>query len=220
MFTLFKNIRKALLTRFKKIHYSQFGEDIILKHLLGKQSKGFYVDVGCYHPKKFSNTYFLYKKGWHGINIDMEQHKIDLFKIARKKDINIHAAISDQSEKYYIQSNKSHDLFAALSKDNTNNTPIHTQTLTDILNSTRYKNQQIDLLTVDAEGHDFKVLKSLDFATYQPKIVIVESHLTDMREILKSEMHQFMIDKGYCMRSWVLYSVVYQNTGQFRRPAT
>ena len=34
---------------------------------------GFYVDVGCFHPKKHSNTYLLYKRGWSGINIDVEK---------------------------------------------------------------------------------------------------------------------------------------------------
>lgn len=210
MFKQLKIFRKAFLTRFRKTHYSQFGEDIVLKNMLGRQKNGFYVDVGCFHPKKFSNTYYLYKQGWRGINIDMEQHKMDLFQVARRKDINILAAVSDQNEEFYIQSKKSHDTFASLSKEKKSKTSIRTQTLTDILNATPYKNHRIDLLTIDVEGHDIKVLRSLDFAVYQPKIVIVESHLTDMMEIIESELHQFMISKGYRLRSWVLFSLVYR----------
>ena len=66
-----KIIKKIFLIRqlyFKKINkdfYSQFGEDKILKELiLDNFNNGFYVDVGCFHPKKHSNTYLLYKKGW------------------------------------------------------------------------------------------------------------------------------------------------------------
>ena len=52
-----KLFNKAFLTNFIKFHYSQFGEDIILREILKKEiTNGFYVDVGCYHPKKFSNT--------------------------------------------------------------------------------------------------------------------------------------------------------------------
>jgi hypothetical protein len=31
---------------------------------------GFFVDVGCFHPLFYSNTWKLYKKGWRGVNID------------------------------------------------------------------------------------------------------------------------------------------------------
>ena len=50
--------------------YSQEGEDIFLRKIFNKK-KGFYVDVGCYHPLDGSNTYLLYKKGWNGINLDI-----------------------------------------------------------------------------------------------------------------------------------------------------
>ena len=93
-----KLFNKAFLTNFIKFHYSQFGEDIILREILKKEiSNGFYIDVGCYHPKKFSNTYRLYKKGWSGINIDMEEDKISLFNMVRPRDINV---LSPRSSAY------------------------------------------------------------------------------------------------------------------------
>lgn len=204
-----KNFRKAFLTRFIKIHYAQFGEDIILKNILGRQKKGFYVDVGCYHPKKKSNTYSLYKRGWRGINIDMEQHKVALFALARKGDINIVAAVSDREETFYLQSDKPYDLFAVLSKSKTPGERVRTQTLTALLNATPYKNQRIDLLTIDAEGYDYPILRSLDFTIYRPKVLVVESHDTDIMVILRSPMHQFISEKGYRLRSWTLFSLIY-----------
>ena len=64
-----KLLKKFLIFRqayFKKINknfYSQFGEDKILYEIISKINKRFYVDVGCFHPKKYSNTYMLYKRG-------------------------------------------------------------------------------------------------------------------------------------------------------------
>ena len=49
--------------------YAQEGEDLLLERILGKQGKGFYVDVGAHHPVRFSNTFLFYKRGWRGINI-------------------------------------------------------------------------------------------------------------------------------------------------------
>ena len=43
-------------------YFSQFGEDMVLANLFGSREGGFYVDVGCFHPKQWSNTYLLHKK--------------------------------------------------------------------------------------------------------------------------------------------------------------
>ena len=37
-----------------------------------KKMSGFYVDVGCHQPLLNNNTYRLYKRGWRGINIDLD----------------------------------------------------------------------------------------------------------------------------------------------------
>ena len=43
-----------------------------------------------------NNTYLLYKRGWNGINIDLDKKNINLFNISRPKDINLNYAISDK----------------------------------------------------------------------------------------------------------------------------
>ncbi len=61
-----------------KRSYAQSGEDIIawgeisdmhaykagFRSQMVKNDNVFYVDIGAYHPKLFSNTYWFYKKGW------------------------------------------------------------------------------------------------------------------------------------------------------------
>ena len=70
-------LRQAFFKSIDKNFYSQFGEDKILNELISKDFiNGFYVDVGCFHPKKHSNTYMLFKRGWYGVNIDMEKDKV------------------------------------------------------------------------------------------------------------------------------------------------
>ena len=41
--------------------YSQEGEDMILRRIFVNSNSGFYVDVGAFHPTRFSNTYLFYK---------------------------------------------------------------------------------------------------------------------------------------------------------------
>lgn len=210
MLKTLKRFRKTFLTNFLRVHYSQFGEDVVLRDLLGKQKDGFYVDVGCYHPKKYSNTYALHKRGWSGINVDMEPHKIELFRLARPHDENVVAAVSDKEQVLYIQTSKSHDLGARLADSGEDAHKVTTRTLTDIIAATRFKGRPIDLLSVDAEGHDLAVLRSLDFATYQPRFVVAELHEKDVRKILESDIHLFLESQGYSLRSWVVCSLIYE----------
>ena len=88
IFKLFKNKKKGN-------YFGEFGEDILINRFFRKKDNGFYVDIGCYHPTKGSLTYYLYKKGWRGLNVDLSKVSIDLFKLARPKDYNIHAAVTD-----------------------------------------------------------------------------------------------------------------------------
>ena len=95
---------KIFKNSFKNSHLGEYGEDIFIRRFFKDFKEGIYVDVGCYHPIKGSLTHYLYKNGWKGLNIDLSQISIDLFKISRPKDINIRAAISNfDGETYYFE---------------------------------------------------------------------------------------------------------------------
>jgi len=205
--------RKAFLTNFLRIHYSQFGEDIILGELLdNNKADGFYVDVGCYHPKKFSNTYALYKRGWRGVNIDAEPEKIELFKIARPADHNVVAAVSDVVEEVILYpGGLGSTILKTNAADNLRHDPrrVTTQTLNNILAKSSYAGQQIDVLSIDVEGMDSRVLGSLDFDTYRPKIILVEDHHPTIDQILETETYRILKEKGYALRSWTFYTLIF-----------
>jgi len=213
-----KLYRKAFLTDFLKFHYSQFGEDIVLKELIkNEKSDGFFVDVGCYHPKKYSNTYLLYRRGWRGINIDMEEDKISLFNMVRPRDYNILCPISDKREKVTLFRHGKFGLGSTIDKDYAAKTSdelfdqkaIETKTLTEIINESPYNNKQIDVLSIDVEGMDFRVLNSLDFKTYRPKVIIIEDHHRNIEEVLKSDIYILLKKHSYILRSWTFYSLIF-----------
>jgi len=214
--------RKTYLTRHTRRHHSQFGEDVVLNDWLDKHVKdGFYVDVGCYHPSKFSNTCFLYKRGWRGINIDMDAIKIKCFNLARPDDTNVNVAVSDKQAVVTVYNFSRYGLGSTIDPDVAKNTPmpvysktdIETKPLTDIIDATAFKDRQIDLLTIDAEGHDFNVIRSLDMARYQPKILLTETHLTDLHQILELPMHRYLEEHGYQLLNWVGFTLIYAQPG-------
>jgi FkbM family methyltransferase len=211
-------LRKAFLTDFLRFHYSQFGEDIVLKELLNKEkSDGFFVDIGCYHPKKYSNTYMLYTKGWRGINIDMEEDKIRLFNMVRPGDYNINCPVSDRKEevtifrfsKYGLGSTINSDFAAETNEEIFDKKTIETKTINEIIDNSPYNGKQIDVLSIDVEGMDFKVLNSLDFAIYKPKLIIIEDHHRSIDEVLETEIYKLLKKHSYVMRSWTFYSLIF-----------
>jgi FkbM family methyltransferase len=208
--------RQAYFKKINKEFYSQFGEDKILFEIIPKNlSKGFYVDVGCFHPKKYSNTYMLHKRGWFGINIDMEEDKIKTFNLTRPNDFNYLGAISDKIETVKIYRNQQFGVSSTINKDIIKNDnildeiQIKTNTLNNVLELSPFKDKEIDLLNIDTEGNDFKVLKSLNLNAYNPKIIIIETHLKNINEIILSEQYKYLIDKKYRLSSWNIYSLIF-----------
>ena len=104
----------------KKHSYSQFGEDLIIINFF-KSYKGRYVDVGCFHPIKYNNTFLLYQNGWSGINIDLNKTSIDLFNASRKRDTNIQACLSDVEKDNFIYFDSEFSALNSINEDNFKN---------------------------------------------------------------------------------------------------
>ena len=186
----------------KKKSYAMDGEDTEVINYFKNKTKGFYVDVGCYHPIHRNNTYLLHKKDWNGINIDTSQFSIDLFDYMRPNDLNYNCAISNKNEviKLFYQKELSQlsTTQSAQAKKvfqgNIKEKEIQAFTLDEILNKSKYKNNKIDFLDIDVEGADLKVLEGLSFEKFKPELICVEIHA---KEINESKIYKFLVDKKY-----------------------
>ncbi len=208
-------ISKILFSkRQRRQYYSQFGEDAVLGELFGRRKrKGTYIDVGCYHPRKHSNTFMFYKRGWRGILIDIEKSKTIACKLVRPGDVVLHAGVSNISgfARYYAP--KRFSVLTSLSQRRSDFKPIgdiECVTLTELLD-THLTHTTIDLLSVDVEGHDLNVLRSLDFSKYRPGVIVIESwDATDVMAIQKGDINRFLEPLGYGLKAWVGLSLIYQ----------
>jgi len=201
--------KNLLFDSYAAKSYSQEGEDMILRRTFEtKRQRGFYVDVGAYHPKRFSNTHYFYKKGWRGINIDAMPGSTKLFEKIRPKDINLEIAISDKKQvlTYYVFNDHALNGFSkGLSTERDekgryriiDEIKMETSTLAEVLDTYLPKNIEIDFLSVDVEGLDFQVLKSNNWSKYKPKVILVESLDFSFYNFDNSEIYRFLVAKGY-----------------------
>ena len=205
----FYKIFKIFRNKKKGSYFGEFGEDILVNRFFRKKNNGFYVDIGCYHPIKGSLTYRLHKKGWKGLNVDLSKISIDLFKLARPKDYNIHAAITDFDGETQFFENDMINQQNTLENNGTNLKKIKInafklQTLLEKLNI-----DNIDFLNIDAEGSDYKVISSLDLNKIRPKMICIEENRYNIKDIINGAIQNLMNSNDYFLFSRVGVSSVY-----------
>lgn len=184
----FMPIIKGILSgNMPYIHYSfsQEGEDMILDNLLEFKKDGYYIDIGAYHPFRFSNTVRFYYRGWHGLNIDATPGSMKAFNRYRRRDTNVEAGLSSANEKltYYIFEEGGLNTFDASSLEKLKEAghkpirkvSIKTYTIMQILDKYVDENQEIDFMDIDIEGYDTKIISQIDFSKYHPNIIMMES---------------------------------------------
>lgn len=218
---LYRSIKGSFSNSFSKKAYAQEGEDMILNRYLEHKENGYFIDVGAHHPWRFSNTFFFYKKGWNGINIDPMPNSMHLFNKFRSKDINLELGISQEAKEleYFVFNEPAVNGFSKSAADDILKLPgykllytvkIKTYRLSDILEKYLPNEQKIDFLTIDAEGLDLEVLRSSDWNKYRPTFVLAESDSSSLEDIRECSIYQFMQSKGYNLEAKTAKTFIYK----------
>src|SRR3989338_10792245 len=166
-----KNLKMKLL--YAKQSYSQCGEDLILFHLCRAISldKPTYLDIGAYHPFHISNTALFYELGSRGVNVEPNPEASKLFQKYRSQDINLTAGVSDSAKvmTYYCFNIATLNTFSKKEADKCiregylleDRKKIPVTTLQKII-SEQCHGVMPDILLIDAEGSERKIIQSLE----------------------------------------------------------
>jgi hypothetical protein len=203
-----------------------FGEDLFIQDYFKNKPKGFYVDIGCYHPLDGNNTHLLYKNGWSGINFDINYYSVKLFNFLRKRDLNIHSGISRKKSKltmyYRKEINMLNTLDEKIAKIHFRNgykkKNIQVNTLNFFISKKFKKLNKIDFINIDVEGHELDALKSLNFSTYKPQLICIEIHNikkmydTNYKYLKSNDVYNYLINKKYKVIWKNKYSFIFERT--------
>ena len=215
---MFKNLKILYYLFYRpkiflpKKSYSMFGEDIFIEKYFRNKKKGFYIDVGGYHPLQGNNTQLLYKKGWRGINFDINSYSIELFDFLRKKDLNIHSGISNKKEKLIMYYRKEINMLNTTDKK-----------LAKIHFRNGYKKKIIQVnslnffikknLEESLSPKPIVFLRSLDFNHYKPQLICIEIHNT--KKMYDTNYKYLKFNKVYNYLVNRRYKVVWKNKYSF-----
>jgi FkbM family methyltransferase len=187
------------------VSYSLNFEDVVLHRLFPVTKNGFYVDVGAGHPRFENDTFSFYLRGWRGINIEPNHEFHRALMEERPRDINLQVVLSDGlgGTLTYYELNGSGlstcdaeqaAVYQAAGRDIViREVPV--RTLSGVL--TEAAVVEINILKVDVEGFEEKVLNGNDWNKFRPEVVVVEATYPERPVRRPTGIPSFMEQLGY-----------------------
>ena len=221
-------LKKIYYEKYSKKSYSLSNVDLVIERIFKKKKKGIFIDVGCNHPIKYNNTYLLYKKGWSGINIDLDKSSIKQFNELRTRDDNIQTLVTsfDNEEKdlyFYHDRSAINTISKELVESRNNNfneiKKMKGKSLNSIIEGSKFKDSKIDLMSIDIENYEFDALKNFNFNKYNIDIIVteitdvkiknLETYNLSLENIIKSNLYKLLISNSYKLINWVNADLIF-----------
>lgn len=192
----------------KQNYFSQYNQDKFLDEVLFlKKENGFFIDIGAHDGITISNSLFFEKyRNWSGICVEPNP-KVYQKLIKNRKSTNLNVCIGDKNKKvkftqiegysemlsgitenYDLRHIKRIDKELAQKGGKRSEIEIQMIKLNDVQN---IKNQTIDFISIDTEGNEYNILKSIDFDKIEVKAIVVENNYKDLK------IRNYLINNGY-----------------------
>lgn len=170
---------------------------------------GTYVELGGLDGVTFSNSHlFHHGLAWKGVLIEANPNSFAALQANRPNDDNFNYAVCSQSSEVTFVDSGTGAVTGVLEfmapsfvrewhPENAKHTKIRCEPLSNILeqSSLNIKTTLIDLLSLDVEGAEFEVLKTIDFDKVEFGIIFYEA---DEHNPLKNQaMITFLEERGY-----------------------
>jgi FkbM family methyltransferase len=190
------------------LSHSQFGEDMLVRALLGDRSRGFYVDLGAHHPVYYSNTYHFYCRGWRGLNVDALPGSMQRFERLRPRDINLERCLGTTAGErvpFFMFEQPALNTCDEASAERARASgarllgthTLVTVTLQQCLDAHVPRTQPIDFLSIDIEGLDEQILLEQDWRHFAPRVLVFERHASAWSEIPDLPLCRLLAPLGY-----------------------
>jgi len=182
---------------------SQNLQDLIALDLFGFKRKGVFIEAGACDGILNSNTFLLEKNyEWTGLLVEpISEYYIQL---EQNRDvITSNVAISEVNNKqldFLITANK--DLstlkgyedsdYHSENRKNYNIKKVSTKTLGQLIIE-NLQNIEIDFLSLDTEGSEFDIIKSLDILNHRINVICVEHNFNTNRDLI----HNHLLENNY-----------------------
>jgi FkbM family methyltransferase len=211
----------SLLPKKARLSYAQCGEDLIVQFIFEalRLPRPAYLDLGAYHPRHMSNTFLFYTQGGRGVCVEPDPTLYAHLKRVRPHDICLNVGVgaggAEQAD-FYIMTSKTLNTFSRQEAERYQrygNQKIEQVIQVPLLPVneiiSRYCKAMPQFISIDVEGLDLEIVKSLDFDTFRPAVLCVET-LTYTED--RTERKLTEIADVVCGRGYFLYADTYINS--------
>ena len=180
--------------------YSQIGQDEWVYSILGNKKNGFFIELGGGDGINYSNTLFFEKTlQWNGICIEPNPFYSDTIRNNRTCNISYNC-VSDTNDieidfaSCLLLSGIVETAESETTKDNI--IKVKTKTLKRILEEFNAP-KIIDYLSLDVEGHEYRILQSFPFNEYQINCITVEHNEPHHGPEKRYKIRKLLEENGY-----------------------
>jgi FkbM family methyltransferase len=205
-----------------KLSYAQFGEDLIansLFYMFNDNPKPTYLDIGAFEPIISNNTYFFYERGARGVLVEPTPVYADRLKVIRPEDtvLGVGIGVTDATEMdFHVLSEPQHNTFDKAHAEKfvrEKGYKIERIIKIPLVNLNRVMAEHFggaapDYLSIDVEGIEFDIAKTIDFNRFRPKVICIETLIANTLQH-NPEITKFMAEKGYEVRGMSYPNTLY-----------
>lgn len=190
---------------------SQRQEDKILLNWFEGLCNGTYLEIGGLDGVKYSNTYVFNKElGWRGVLIELSGQNFDRLIINRPNELaTIHAGVCDRKRLLHYVEGKSavggiwefaaetfkERFWKGITLESPEVKPVECAPLVELLGPQLGESFYFDFFSLDVEGAEFEVIKSIDFTKLGFGIILAEADSHNQRKNMA--LRTFLHEKGY-----------------------
>ncbi|WP_336489772.1 FkbM family methyltransferase [Methylobacterium nigriterrae] len=186
------------------ISYAQNFEDVLLRRALPDIERGFYIDIGAFHPIVDNVTHWFYSQGWSGINVEPNPRFHALLRQHRPHDLNLAAAVSGQSGILQLHlldglSTTVGDVaeqHAQAGRSTAGTVSVEALSLNDLFER-HTDGRTVDFLKIDVEGAEGPILEAYPFTAVRPRILVIEATEPDSVALASNTWEAGLLSKGY-----------------------
>jgi FkbM family methyltransferase len=174
--------------------YSQYKQDMyVFENFFKNKQNGFFVDIGAHDGITYSNSLFFEEQGWNGICVEPLPHIYKKLKLNRKCKC-IEGAVSNKEISYveFCAIEGYSEMLSGIldSYDDRHKARILNEEQIYKCNRKKIKvpclnfnkiidNTKIDFLSIDTEGSELDILKTIDFTKYDISLIAVENNFSE-----------------------------------------
>jgi len=191
---------------------SQYEQDKYLeKYFFSNKKNGVFVDIGAHDGITFSNTYYYEKcLGWNGLCIEPNPNVIDSLRNNRKCTVIEGCALDKNCSKTFriFEGEGQYEMVSGLVDyySEEHSSFVDDQKFSHLLKSSKniivncYNTSQlliengftiIDFISIDVEGCEYEIIKSLDFSKIEISVILVENQYDNQN------IRDFLLNKNY-----------------------